>query len=54
MNLVDAVAMKQGVINSDDYLDAWQWSDPAERPGSAQEVAQALQQELAAKLKTFK
>lgn len=53
MTVVDAVAMKQGLIGSDDYLEQWHWSKPAERPGSAQEVAQALQQELAAQLKSF-
>lgn len=53
MTVVDAVAMKQGMINSDDYLEQWHWTEPAERPGSAQEVAQALQQELIPTLKSF-
>ena len=51
MTIVDAAAMKQGLVDSDDYLEQWRWGKRAERPGSAQEVAQALQQELAAQLK---
>lgn len=53
MNVVDAFAMRQGIIGTDDYLEQWHWSEPAERPGSAQEVAHALQQELVPRLKTF-
>lgn len=46
---IDAVATQQGLIGSDAYLDHWHWSEEEERPGSAQEVAEALQRELAAK-----
>lgn len=46
---IDAVATQQGLIGSDAYLDFWHWSEEEERPGSAQEVAEALQRELAAK-----
>ncbi|GAB4449991.1 MAG: hypothetical protein Kow0031_32460 [Anaerolineae bacterium] len=50
MTVVDAAAMKQGLIGSDEYTEQFRWSKKAERPGSAQEVARALQQELAAQL----
>lgn len=44
--LVDAVAMMQGLADSDAYLEAWHRSTPAERPGTAAEVAAAVAQEL--------
>ena len=43
---IDRVAMAEGLIGSDAYLEAWTWSDPAERDGSAEEVAEALVDEL--------
>lgn len=45
---IDRVAMKQGLAGTDDYLDAWAWSSPEERPGSADEVADAVIAELVA------
>jgi hypothetical protein len=36
---IDRVAMAEGLIETDDYLDGWAWSDPVERDGSAEEVA---------------
>jgi hypothetical protein len=44
--LVDAVAMMQGLADSEAYLDAWERSAPAERAGSAAEVAKAVAQEF--------
>jgi hypothetical protein len=43
---IDRVAMAEGLIGSDAYLDAWVWSDVAERDGSAEEVADGLVDEL--------
>jgi hypothetical protein len=43
---IDAAAMAQGSTDSTDYLDGWAWSDEDERPGSAQEVVEALVAEL--------
>jgi cvfA/B/C family virulence factor len=43
---IDAYAMKDGSTDMDAYLEAWRWADPQERPGSANEVASALVQEL--------
>jgi hypothetical protein len=44
--LVDAVAMMQGLADSDAYLEAWRRSEPVVRAGSAAEVADAVAQEL--------
>jgi hypothetical protein len=44
---IDRVAMRAGIIEDDEYLDAWTWSDELERDGSAQEVADQVAQELA-------
>src|ERR1700756_2170383 len=43
---IDAYAMKDGSTDMDAYLEAWRWDDAKERPGSANEVATALVQEL--------
>jgi len=43
---IDQVAMKQGLFGTDEYLNHWHWSEPAERRGSAQEVALGLKREL--------
>jgi hypothetical protein len=48
MTLVDAQAMKEGLTETDAYLDAWHWSEEQEREGSAHEVAAALKAELEA------
>jgi hypothetical protein len=44
--LIDASAQKQGLIQADSYMAQLRWSDPAERPGTPQEVTAALKQEL--------
>ena len=49
MTLVDAQAMKEGLTNSDAFLQAWHWSEEQEREGSAHEVAAALKAEFEAK-----
>ena len=43
---IDAVAVELGLQGTDEYLEHWKWSDPEERPGSAQEVADDLKREL--------
>ena len=45
---IDRVAMAEGLTGTDDYLAQWEWTPEAERPGSAQEVADALVAELEA------
>ena len=49
--LIDTKAMKQGLIGSDAYLDHFRYSDEMERPGSAQEVAEAVKEELQSQFK---
>jgi len=49
MALVDAQAMKEGLTETDAFLDAWHWSDEEEREGSVHEVAAALKAELEAR-----
>lgn len=46
MAQVDILAAKRGLQSMDDYLAQWQWSEEAEREGSAREVAEALKAEL--------
>jgi hypothetical protein len=45
---IDRVAMRDGLIGSDEYLEQWKWSEDLEREGSAEEVAAALVAELEA------
>ena len=44
---IDRVAMREGLIDSDEYLEGWAWSEPQERDGSATEVAEAVAAQLA-------
>jgi Virulence factor len=48
---IDELAAKRGLNGADDYLAQWNWSDDEERPGSADEVAQALKAEFEAQAK---
>ena len=43
---IDRVAMEEGLAGTDDYLNQWQWSAKQERPGSTEEVLDALVSEL--------
>jgi hypothetical protein len=45
---VDRVAMRDGMLGSDAYLDQLEWSAYADRDGSAEEVAEAVLAELEA------
>ncbi|HUL53300.1 MAG TPA: virulence factor [Opitutaceae bacterium] len=45
---IDAAAQRLGLTQSDAYLAQWRWSDEAERPGSAAEVAEAVRAEIEA------
>jgi hypothetical protein len=40
--LIDAVAMRQGLSGSEAYLDGWGVEEERERPGSARSVAEAV------------
>jgi hypothetical protein len=46
---IDRVAMREGLVGTDEYLDLWEWSDDAERPGTVDEVAATLVAELEAR-----
>jgi len=43
---IDAYAMKDGSTEMDPYLEGWRWSETQERPGSADDVANAVVTEL--------
>jgi hypothetical protein len=43
---IDQAAMAAGLIGSDEYTEAFRWSDAQERDGSAEEVAAAVAGEL--------
>jgi hypothetical protein len=45
---IDRVAMEQGLVGSDAYLEQWRWSEPQARAGSAAEVLDAVEAELLA------
>ena len=47
-DLIDAVAMREGASASDAYLGGWTQSAARERPGSADQVADQLADELEA------
>ena len=46
---IDRVAMEQGLLGGDAYLEQWRWSDPEERPGTPAEAAEAVEAELLAR-----
>jgi hypothetical protein len=46
MQEVDRVAMRDGLVGSDEYLEGFEWSEDLERPGSPSEVADALVAEI--------
>ena len=46
---IDAAAQSRGLTSTDDYLAQWRWSDEEERPGTAQELADALKAEFEAR-----
>lgn len=43
--LIDAKAMDDGLVGSDEFLEHWTYGEEIERPGSAQEVAEAVKKE---------
>ena len=49
MDVVDAVAMKAGLTEADDYQAAFQWGLEEEREGSPEAVADAMVAEILAK-----
>jgi hypothetical protein len=45
---IDVLAAQRGLQGADDYLAQWNWSEEADRDGSAQEVAEAIKAEFEA------
>ncbi len=43
---IDAAAMRAGASATDNYLAEWRTSDPADRPGAPESIADALVSEL--------
>jgi 8-oxo-dGTP pyrophosphatase MutT (NUDIX family) len=43
---IDRVATQEGLTGTDAYLEQWRWTPKRERPGTAEEVADALIREL--------
>jgi hypothetical protein len=43
---IDRQAMEQGLSGSDAYLEQWRWGEVDERPGTPDEVLDALEREL--------
>lgn len=44
--MIDQIAMKEGLAGTDDYLNQWRWTGKSELSGSADEVVDAVIQEL--------
>ena len=51
--LIDAAAMQLGLHEAEAYLAQWDRSPPAERPGTAREVAEAVAAELEERFPEF-
>lgn len=49
MAKIDSSAKEQGLMEEDNYLAQWKWSEEEEREGSAEEVAELVKNELEAK-----
>jgi Virulence factor len=49
---IDRRAMAQGLVGSDAYLEAWHWGEADERPGTVDEVLDAVEHELEAQRRT--
>ena len=45
---IDRRAMAQDLVESGAYLEAWNWGELEERPGTVDEVLDAVEQELEA------
>ena len=43
---IDRIAMEQGLVGSDAYLEHWEWRDADPRDGAASEVLAAVEAEL--------
>lgn len=46
---IDSAAKEQDLMDEDNYLAQWKWSEELERKGSAEEVAESVKNELESK-----
>ncbi len=46
---IDRVAMEQGLLGSDAYLEQWEWRDLGDRDGGEVEIAEQVEAELVAR-----
>ena len=46
---IDRVAMEQGLIGSDAYLEQWEWREVDPRDGAPNDVLDAIESELASR-----
>jgi hypothetical protein len=44
--MIDQIAMTEGLAGTEDYLNQWRWTGKRELAGSAEEVVDAIIQEL--------
>lgn len=51
--LIDSAAMQLGLHEADVYIEHWSRSEPAERPGTAAEVADTVMAELEERFPEF-
>jgi len=49
---IDRVAMEEGLIGSDAYLEQWRWVDGEERVGPVNDVLDAVEAELTSRFTT--
>ncbi len=52
--LIDIVAMKNGLAGTDAYLEEWTRGDPVEREGTAADVVAAVSDEIEARFDVIK
>ncbi|MEP6655667.1 MAG: virulence factor [Betaproteobacteria bacterium] len=52
--LIDIVATKRNLVESDDYIAGWSKGDKSERPGSAIDVAKGVAAELEAEFDSIR
>ena len=46
---IDDVAMRLGLLGSDDYLEGWHWGEIEEAPGAAEEVLRRVMETIDAR-----
>ena len=51
--LIDSVAMQLGLHDSEAYIEAWDRSEATDRPGPAEEVAEAVVADLESRFPEF-